>query len=201
MMFALTIRSAVCLTLGLALAGCGDDEKDSAGGGGSSEVNSGVTQSKPLSQVTEAEAQQLQEGYEKAMQSSKVADAMCGFSAVLASAFQEGFGGGGGTSCEDLFAACKQGFKDNPAQASATSGAASLGGSATYATCNVTVGELEACLTASLDAMATAFSSFKCGSEPGDVTAAPSTATLSACEKVNTECPAVVAQDEATDEL
>lgn len=181
-----------CALLILAPA-CGGDDEDDKGGGGTGTVDSGVDGSKPLSMLTDAEAQKIAQSYASASATDKLLDGVCKSLAVFTAAL-----GGGDPSaqpgaaptaeqvmaCNDAYEMCKmqvQQAQGQPAAAPADGMEVPTTASA-FAGCEVTVDQYEACLTAQIRMLEEFYSGLSCD-EPltADATAAP-TATLSECE-------------------
>jgi hypothetical protein len=186
-------RSLLVLSMLMSPIACGGEDDDK-GGGGSTTVESGVDTAKPLNMLTQEEVTQLNESYTASLSSQKVIDAMCNFAGVFATAFPVMEGEMMGPTCEEVVSQCKQAAAMNPAAASQGTAATLPATNTAFAQCNVTVGELEACLTASVEMLATVFGSLMCGADPSmmqnvDV----STAELTECQTLNAMCPTVVA--------
>lgn len=192
-----------CLALTSTL-GCGDDD-DGDGGGGSGRtaaVDSGVDDSKALSSLTDAEVQQLSQGFASAAQSSEFIDAICKMSGVFSSAFLGGAGADPSAAptdeqkqmCNQMYDQCKTAAAQNPAATDlSNAGTYTLPASATgLAGCNVTVGELEACWTEQLKLISDIFGSLSCDA-PGQLNLEATATPPAACTNFATQCSAAVA--------
>jgi len=166
------IRLLPCFCVSLAFA-CGGD---SGGGGnntgsGSTTINSGVDDSKPLSMLSDAELQQIGTSFGNAQASEALLDSVCKFTAKFAS-----FGASTDPNanpnaaptpaqveaCNDAYEECKADAASTPLD---TMSATDVPDSTdAFAGCNVTVGQYEACLTASLNLLTQVFGSLSCSS-------------------------------------
>src|SRR5688572_30820806 len=138
--------------LGL-LAGCGGDSDD-----GPPTVDTGIDESKPLSDVSEGEARQACENMRDAMRDVMNPDTLvpqfCTLFA-LSAASDEG-------SCNEMRSECIREANDDPALDDAEVDFECDGDISEFASCDVTVGVLESCMNDSLSAMNAALRRFSC---------------------------------------
>jgi hypothetical protein len=171
--------------------GGGGDDKDSSSSSGGTTVQSSVSKDKLLSSVNQDDLNAIGESYKAALSSDKVMNAVCNMSGLFATAFA-GLGGAGAMnapSCEDMVSQCKAAYKDAPLDAAGSS-VTQLPTTTSLAGCSVTVGQLEACLTASLDAIANTLGNVTCDSDLTKINAdAASVGNLDACKELTTKCP------------
>ncbi len=124
-------------------------------GGG---VSSGVDGSKPANTVTDAEAQDVCEAVISYQQDSYSTDSICNYAGLVAYAT-----GGGVTACEDTVSQCKSAAANSESADPANS--CSAVNASLVAECEVTVGDIETCLTEVIDAVADGLNSLPSCSE------------------------------------
>jgi hypothetical protein len=141
------------VSLGL-LAGCGGDSDD-----GPPTVDTGIDESKPLSDVTEGEARQACEHTRDAMRDMINPDTLvpsfCTLFA-LGEASDE-------SSCNSMRDDCIREANEDPSLADAEVDFECDGDTTEFSGCDVTVGVLESCLNDSLSAMNAALHRYSCG--------------------------------------
>lgn len=198
-------RLPACLITCLAFTstfGCGDDDGNGGGGSGqTAAVDSGVDDSKALSSLTDAEVQQLSQGFASASQSGEFIDAICKVSGVFSSAIAAGAGADPSAAptdqqkemCNETYNQCKSAIAQNPAAADLSlAGTYTIPASASgFAGCNVTVGELEACWTEQLKLVTDIFGSLSCDA-PGQLNLEATATPPAACTNLASQCGAAL---------
>lgn len=187
--------TVLCAALGS--AGCGDDADDSGGGGQTGTINhvsSSVPKGKSLSELSEAELQDVHKAYAAAVTSDEIGAAMCNFVGAFASGFGEQLGGAEQPeqpSCEQVVSECKMSFSTaaNTAPMAGAGVSAPPSSTAAFTGCDVSVGDYEQCLTQTLQAFAKVFGGFTCGSDVTSVDMSALAPTqLSACTSLSSSC-------------
>lgn len=189
----ITRNILVLSTLMLSFA-CGGDDDDKGGGS----VSSGVAKDKQLSALTQAEAEQLGKSFATSLNVPELIQGMCTLTATFAAAFAPMDGSMPAQSCEQLTQQCVDSAKSNPATATAGNAPALPTTTTGYMGCNVTVGELETCLGASVKMMTAAFGSIKCGQDLSMLAITPTT-EIEECKALTAACPTVLADPAGTD--
>lgn len=157
----------------------GEDESQKR----SSQVKSGIDESKPLNTLTPAEAEQLGKTFIKTVEDSGFVEALCVFAGILGEEAAKQ-SGAMGVSCEELVEPCVEEAKADlePTNQEVTQ----------LATCTATVGQYEACMTATLAQFKELFGGLTCNTKPEE---APefdlSGVTIEECEVIQTLCPSL----------
>jgi hypothetical protein len=194
-----------CLSL-LVVSACGGDDEGSESTG----VNSGVDQSKPVNMLTAMELQQINESVGKSLAAdAELVETICTFSGVFSTTLAATPGADGmfpaevQMQCNQAIDQCKSSFQMNATAAGASAGVPTVpADTATFASCSVTVGELEACMTASVEFVKDVLSSagYNCSAPPMvDMTQPMAQPTLPMeCQALQTaECSAVISMPAA----
>lgn len=179
----LVCSGVIAFPLACSDEGDGDNKDDSSKG----TVNSGLAEDRMVSSLSAVETKQVSASFNKAIEESGLIDGLCTLSGVVAMQAAAA-SGQSATSCEQVVAECKS------APSGATQSGVAVNDEPSQLTqCSVTVGELEACLTAQVKALKQAFSNVTCDSEIQMVTEAISSGlTVTQCQVVQTSCPQVL---------
>ncbi len=184
-------RGLVGLLVAGLLTGCGGDDDGDGGNGGTGKVDSGIDDAKQVNMLSQAELDQLSQSYAKAISPQLAIEFSCKFTAVTLIALS----GMEPTAddvqaCNDLYDQCVSETPADSVQSEPLNSGMDVPSTAdALAGCNATVGELEACLTASLQLLQDLVDSLSCESATMLATMPTATAmTPAACESLDAEC-------------
>ena len=186
----------LCLVTAALLVGC-DEVKEAAGlsgTGGTTTVDSGVSEQKKVSDMTADDVQKLCAAYGTAALNAVSKQAACRVTATGVYGLSSGQSGDA-SACETAYTACLLAPVDVASALPAGFAPCPLT-STPPSTCNATVGEYEACLSSSLVAFKgtwDAFAGESCASTFGagasGVPSVPSGDQVDQCKSIATDCP------------